>query len=387
MNNKIKTGGYMPQLDSLRAFAVLLVIISHWFSHDHLFNRYFANGILGVTLFFVLSGYLITGILLRSKTSIENGGSMKAAFKSFYVRRSLRIFPIYYLLLFVLLIINVADIQKSFSWHFFYLSNFYFWVKGAFGGNLSHFWSLAVEEQFYLFWPALIFFVPRSKLVTTFIALIVFSTIFRLVILNPPAHMGRFLMPASLDSFCIGALLAYGQQQSNNWYKWIAANFSILLLALSAIFIGYTFCQARIPFAAKDYVFLSSYFLLISLIFGLIILRCSVGVNNKVVKVVMNNKALIYLGKISYGLYLYHNLIPYFYNIHLAGFLSTYSYYIVQVIRLLALIGLSTLSWYVIEKPLLKLKDRFAYKPKEVHKEAFSNIIVKPVTQSIPVVD
>src|SRR5687767_3808258 len=103
---------YMPQLDALRAFAVFLVIISHWFSREHIVNRYTDNGTLGVTLFFVLSGYLITGILLKNKNSIEQGGSIKSALKTFYIRRSLRIFPVYYLLIFVLLIFNVADIQR-----------------------------------------------------------------------------------------------------------------------------------------------------------------------------------------------------------------------------------------------------------------------------------
>src|SRR6476620_2899804 len=94
---------YYRQLDTLRAFAVGMVLLSHWFSPKHIINKYTLNGTLGVTLFFVLSGFLITGILLRTKTSIENRLSLREAFKTFYIRRSLRIFPVYYLLLFILL--------------------------------------------------------------------------------------------------------------------------------------------------------------------------------------------------------------------------------------------------------------------------------------------
>src|SRR5438105_11085010 len=109
-----KRAGYMPQLDSLRAFAVLLVIISHWFSRQHFLNRFADNCILGVTLFFVLSGYLITNILLANKNVIDNGGLLGSAYKTFYIRRSLRIFPIYYLLIIILFSLNFSDIGKSF---------------------------------------------------------------------------------------------------------------------------------------------------------------------------------------------------------------------------------------------------------------------------------
>jgi peptidoglycan/LPS O-acetylase OafA/YrhL len=364
---------YMPQLDGLRAFAVVLVIISHWFSKDHFLNRFTDNGALGVTLFFVLSGYLITAILLRNKESIERGSSLKNALKTFYIRRSLRIFPIYYLLIILLLIFNVAAIQKSFSWHFFYLSNFYLWHIGQFPGSLSHFWSLAVEEQFYMFWPALIFLVPRSKLVVAFAGFILFATVFRVMFYSPPNHMGRFLMPASLDSFCIGGLLAYGQQYGTSWYKKLDQNFSSVILATTVIFIAYIVVDYKLNSPAKDYLLLGAYFLIISVLFGLIIMRCSKGINNKFVGSFLNNRFIIYLGKISYGLYLFHNFIPYFYNIPLPKFLSPASLYIVQIIRLVALIGLSSLSWLFIEKPILRLKERFSYKAKTVPSEPLSN--------------
>jgi peptidoglycan/LPS O-acetylase OafA/YrhL len=356
----------MPQLDALRTIAVLLVIVSHWFSHQHFLNRYTSNGILGVTLFFVLSGFLITGILLKNKNSIDQGGSVKSAYKTFYIRRSLRIFPIYYLLLVILIILNIPVVYEGFNWHLLYLSNFYFWIKGEFAGNLSHFWSLAVEEQFYLFWPTVIFFVPRKKLVATFFLCIIGSTLFRIFLFSPPNHMGRFLMPASLDSFCIGALLAYGQQYSKHWYQWLLNKAAVLITAVAGLYIAYSVLHPKLDFPSNDYFFLSFYFLLISVLFGLVIMKCSVGIRNKFLAPVLNNKVLIFLGKISYGLYLYHNFIPYFYNIKVPEVLSPVSIYIAQFARLLVLVGVSSLSWYLIERPLLKLKERFSYKPRVV---------------------
>lgn len=144
MNKKERPVNYMPQLDALRAFAVLLVIISHWFNEEHFLNRYSQNGSLGVTLFFGLSGFLITGILLRNKKQVEGGNSTSRACKIFYARRALRIFPVYFLLLFILLAFNIASIRESFSWHFFYGSDFFFWLKGTFEDLLSHLWFLAV---------------------------------------------------------------------------------------------------------------------------------------------------------------------------------------------------------------------------------------------------
>ena len=352
----------MPQLDALRAIAVLLVVIDHWFSKYHIFNRFTDNGSLGVTLFFVLSGYLITAILLNSKTEIERGGSAKQAFKTFYFRRSLRIFPIYYLLLIILLVINAAQMQEQYWWHFLYLSNFYMYVFDIFPGQLSHLWSLSVEEQFYLFWPAFIFLVPRSKLVISFVIGIVFATVFRIASFDLPNHMGRYLMPASLDSFCIGALLAYGQLHASYWYGWVRSNMNKLLAAFFLIFLCFIYAQTKMQTPMADYAVLGVYYLLISSLFVLVIMKCSIGITNKYLAPVLNNKGLLYLGKISYGLYLYHNFIPEIYNIEFPEVLEPVSLYFVQLFRLALLVLLATASWYLIEKPLLKLKDKYGAK-------------------------
>jgi len=140
----------------------------------------------------------------------------------------LRIFPVYYLLLIILAIFNLVGIRESFWWHFFYLSNFYFWQHGAFEGALSHLWSLSVEEQFYLIWPAIIFFVPIKHLKNLLLITIVFAVLFRYYTITPINSMGGILMPGSLDSFSLGALLAYGRLFSPNWYQRYLNNRNII---------------------------------------------------------------------------------------------------------------------------------------------------------------
>jgi peptidoglycan/LPS O-acetylase OafA/YrhL len=344
----------------LRAFAVMLVIISHWFSENHFLNRYSANGSLGVTLFFVLSGFLITGILLNNKKGLEKGGSLSRTFSVFYVRRALRIFPVYYLLLFVLLAFNVASVRESFAWHLFYASNFYFWRQGYFAGHLSHLWSLAVEEQFYLLWPAVILGIPRKYLQRVFLFGMIGAVAFRFFITTPQNELGHILMPGSLDSFCIGGLLAYGRQGASDWYKWykqkrstfIVFAFVILVLVHTALFRGVGLRAG-----------IALYFLLISAAFGIVIDRVADSVESKLLRPVLENRGVLYVGKISYGVYLFHNFIPYFYGINPPALLRPYSPYIVQLLRLVLLLSIASASWFLFEKPFLRLKARFDYKP------------------------
>lgn len=360
---------YMPQLDSLRAVAVLLVIIAHWFNNVKYINKYIGNGILGVTLFYVLSGYLITGILLKNKAAINNTASLKHAFKVFYLRRFLRIFPIYYILIFIALAFNYDNIKEGFTWHFFYLSNFYFWMKGQFEVSLhfAHLWSLSVEEQFYLFWPSIILLVPKSKLLIIFLIGIAIAVLFRLCMISPPNNMGRFLMPGSLDSFCIGALLAYGQQQQPGWYQWIAKHANLLIVVGVLSIMVYKLYEHTLFSPQRDYLFLGVYFIIISLLFALAVLRCSEGVQHNIFGTILNNSVLIYLGKISYGLYLFHNVLPNF-NVGFENSFGQFTPYITQFIKFLMLVGIATISWFVVERPLLKLKDKFIFKPAPVFK-------------------
>lgn len=357
VNNEMK---YMPQLDCLRSIAVFLVIISHWFSEKHILNRYTPNGQLGVTLFFVLSGFLITGILIQSKLLINHRTTIKNEFKRFYIRRSFRIFPIYYLLLLILWMVNDHDFINGAFWHLFYASNFLFYFQNAFSGNVSHFWSLAVEEQFYLIWPAIIFYTPLKYLNNTFIIGIIIGIIFRIMVSSPQSDLGRLLMPGSLDSFCIGGMFSFGKFFKKNWYEQIINVLGKSLIALIFVYVAFVFIERHYNIYWLHNAF---YYTIISLIFGLIIIACSNGVKSKLIGAMLNNHVLIYLGKISYGLYLYHNFIPYIYDIKLPGTLNYLSIYFVQFTRMLILIGIASISWFLVERPMLKIKNRITKSP------------------------
>lgn len=174
----IKPVKYYEGLNGLRAICVILVLIFH--SNIPFIGKYM--GWMGVDFFFVISGFLITGILMDSKTK-------KNYFKNFYVRRFLRIFPIYYLVvislffsIFVFLFFTKKTYDlSSFPAYLLYLQNIYAVLhNGFYFPLLGHTWSLAVEEQFYLFWPFIVFFFSNKKLFWIALSLILIAPILRM---------------------------------------------------------------------------------------------------------------------------------------------------------------------------------------------------------------
>ena len=174
---------YYKSLDSIRAFAVFLVIFSHWLPFN--FVKTFHFGYIGVDIFFVLSGFLITNNLLKEKKETSNDLRIKFVhLKNFIIRRSLRIFPVYYFLIFVLAIIGkttYTTINENIWYYITYTSNILFFNTQKWDGMLSHLWSLAVEEQFYLFWPWL-FRIKDDILMKIGIFIVVFLSILRVLL-------------------------------------------------------------------------------------------------------------------------------------------------------------------------------------------------------------
>ncbi len=201
---------YIKQLDGVRAIAVLLVIICHWLPDDH--PVYIVGSVFnGVDIFFVLSGFLITAILLQDKLLVErNATNRKAVFRNFFVRRFLRIFPIYYLTILFLYILGAytgTAIRSNFIYFFTYTSNFYFFNAQSWDGMLSHLWSLSVEEQFYLFWPFIIVALPKKFLLTAILSFIVIGIGEQLYLAN--VAFGDILTFSCFDALGMGALLAW----------------------------------------------------------------------------------------------------------------------------------------------------------------------------------
>jgi len=299
----------MPQLDSLRALAVFAVMIHHWAPG---FLGFGSWGDLGVRCFFVLSGFLITGILLRGRAAVETGrSSVVWQIRQFYIRRSLRIFPIYYLTLLVGVFLGMHALRETFWWHASYSSNIYFALRGHWQVYLSHLWSLSVEEHFYLLWPALVLLLPRKWLPQFFLASIAGAVLTRLLLAATlgSGHIAiKVLLPSCLDSLVAGALLAWGFSPESRLApsaanRWLQRCFP----GVAALFLGY--CVLDYYGVGKPVLAVVGPLLEAAFFVG-VIAKCAHGVSGLAGRV-LNLAPLQYFGRISYGLYLYHMFAGY----------------------------------------------------------------------------
>jgi peptidoglycan/LPS O-acetylase OafA/YrhL len=299
--------GYIRQFDGIRAIAVLLVIVSHWLPGNILSKLGF--GPIGVDVFFVLSGFLITRILIVERLKFSAAPlaySRLKSIKNFMIRRSLRIFPIYYLLLLLLVIFSnyfPNQVLQDWEWYFFYLQNILFFINKAFSGCLSHLWSLAVEEQFYLFWPWLIFFIPQRWMLRLLVVLF-FLGIASVKWLVPAfigGYMSGILTPSCIQAFAAGGILAYFHLKTGSKFHQLKYHFLLpglisfvyLMLGMNGIF----------PLLIDIRAIVS--ILIVGLISDILI-----NPNSKLSLNLLGNSLLVFIGRISYGVYLYHNFIP-----------------------------------------------------------------------------
>ncbi len=302
------TKQYIPQLDGLRGLAIILVVTFHYFGN----YAAFSFGWSGVDLFFVLSGYLITSRLIALQQK-------KSPLKKFYINRALRILPIYYLVLAVFyLSFNLLVKKENFHLFTFYNRNwasFVFFVQnwsmifssGVKENFLDHFWSLAVEEQFYLLWPWFLYFFWQkkyfAKLILVIIALII---IYRsLIFFYYPAWQDYrhyfYNTFCRMDGFLIGSVLFIRHkkdEQSINTNCYFAA----FLCIIAGIFFTRSASGISNPF------FDTMGFTIIAIFFAGLI---DVIINNssKVALSIFNWRWLKFTGKISYGFYIFHWLI------------------------------------------------------------------------------
>jgi len=341
---------YIKGINGLRALAVLLVIISHWFPKTFFLNK-LPLGTIGVDIFFVISGFLITSILLRNNEEIKaQNDSFFNKLKAFFLKRTIRIFPIYYVLLFFLYFTNGDEFRDYFVYYLTYTSNYLFYNTQSWHGFTAHFWSLAVEEQFYLFWPILIFLIPKKN--TFFLILsLIFSGIVYSAFFN--GNMSRILTISCLPTLGFGALLAYLEYYK---IKWRIKFYSIVK------FLFYPLMFLTI----LNYIFIESFVYPISLVVSLITFRilllCIDEKSNSLLFKFLNLNFTNYLGVISYGIYLYHNIIPSYWRRLIRKYNIEFFYNDLQInflemtFKFLILLIVSSLSWYLFEKPLLKLK-------------------------------
>jgi peptidoglycan/LPS O-acetylase OafA/YrhL len=296
---------HLAQLDALRAFAVSGVLIHHFLPASLKIAPF---GAMGVKLFFVLSGFLITGILLRCKSLVETTGqSVKFTLRQFYTRRFLRIFPLFYFVLSVAALAGLHPARETFFWHAAYLSNVYITKTGNWPGSLSPFWTLAVEEQFYLIWPWVILYTPRKHLLKLIFGVILIAPACRLAIALLGLNFSNWavLPVACLDTLGLGALLALlsngdvvASRRQQIFLK--TALYGGLPLLVIYFFLYYAQRGELWQFITFDLAMgLSCVWLIASAAKGF------AGLPGKILEA----KSLLYLGTVSYGVYIYHSFV------------------------------------------------------------------------------
>lgn len=363
------SSGYYLQLDGIRFIAVLLVLVDHLLASVNVIPL----GPLGVTIFFVLSGFLITGILMKSRDKNEGvPGGFGRYLKKFYIRRTLRIFPIYYITIALLYYFDVPPVRDTVAWCLLYATNIWIGINQAWMGSIDHFWSLAVEEQVYIFMPFLIFLTPRKWFVHTFFLMSVFSVLLRLYF-----HLAGYdwvvpyvTMPACLDAFGLGAYMAWLQiNKTDKFVKYFSNPIGVIVTLVA--WIGVVYWAKTFPEVHN--IANNVWERLVSSIFAFFLIGNAVVGYRGVMQWVLENPVSVYLGKISYGLYLYHNFVYNHYHsgpthptvrlmnkiYHYVPALSNSLFFEFVLLFSLTVI-VASISWFLIEKPINALKDRYA---------------------------
>ena len=361
-------------LDGLRAIAFLIVFFFH--------TRNLPFGWLGVQLFFVLSGFLITDILLRMKEKLPR----REFFTKFYGRRFLRIFPLYYFylilltaLIFLLPVLDLKGLRTEISAKFFnqiWVATFYaydffhassFFVRSHF---FTHLWSLSVEEQFYLIWPLLIFLTPREKFKQLCFTAIGLGFIFRLAItliyrtqlfpflLTDPQQAVNVLPFSHLDAFAFGAYISRFELPRPR-LQLLALTVTVPAIGLLTDFLSKGTVTLALGYDLPMTGFYKEVwgYTLLNYLFAVLI-YCVARTN--FLTGILESAPLRYLGKISYGLYVYHYGIIAIIVALFRKYDIDYSLRSPQmfVVSMSATLLIATLSFYLLEKPIINLKDR-----------------------------
>lgn len=335
---------YYYSLNGFRGISIILVVFYHLQLSDNYFYTTIFNGGLGVNIFFVISGFLITSLCLKEK---EVTGDL--SLKKFYIRRFLRIFPLAYLYIGVVFLLN-HFYSLNISWIQFlgsalYLMNFSYSRNHDFTYYFSHYWSLSVEEQFYLLFPFIL------KISRDAFYYIIISIVFALPLLCTVQQFVPFLNNGivyglthycikfqSIAVGCLFSLIAIKGTLNLGWLKQtkVAGNIGAIILMFGLQF--------------NEFYTLTSLYtnLVISLITGYLIISNIIPANDLIFKA-LNNKLISFIGTLSYGIYIWQQLftgrdgkMPF----------NMYPY------NVLGLIIIPLLSYYLYERYFLKLKSK-----------------------------
>ncbi|WP_447602505.1 acyltransferase family protein [Nitrospira sp. Nam80] len=344
--SEILSRNRLPALDGLRAIAVFIVIVYH-------FGFTSVPGDLGVTAFFVLSGFLITWLLLQEYSQT---GSISLG--QFYIRRTFRIAPAYYGFLFL---IYIEEQLRGYHWDvlltlsgFFYFVNYYNAFNGHPDTAIAHAWSLGVEQQFYLLWPLLLGAIIHRG--SRSAALIIASTVCLIAGWRSVAYLYFGASPSYVynafetrfDSLAIGCLLAVCCRLG--WFEMAAMTLSRNILFPFAILA--LLLYSRI--GGSDSYHYSLGFTVDSLLIAIFMTQL-LSLSNRTLWSWIDHPTMVYLGRISYSLYLYHLLA-----LGIGHRLVSDSLVIEFTISVFLCVVIASASYWLIERPFLRLRNQFA---------------------------
>jgi peptidoglycan/LPS O-acetylase OafA/YrhL len=371
---------HMPPLDGLRGVAILLVLLVHFTMYggmspsifvDRAFYRVMTAGWVGVDLFFVLSGFLITGILYDAKSSASY-------FRTFYARRALRILPLYYgsLLWFCLIAPRLwpqnpgfRGLQQNGIWYWSYLVNVMVAKHGwSSFGAIEHYWSLAIEEQFYFLWPAVVFLLQRRAIMIVCVACMLGSLMLRIGLQLGDYRLAAYVLsPARLDTLAVGsflALAARGPGGLERLMRWARPVAGASAAALFAIFLW----RRGLPY--EDLVVGTVGYSLLAFLFGAVLVIALTSVPTSATGRLFTSSGLMLLGRYSYAIYVFHHPVlflkpaalsvqafPRLWGSQLPGQIMF------MLVATALSIGAGALSWHLFEKQFLKLRALFPYRP------------------------
>jgi peptidoglycan/LPS O-acetylase OafA/YrhL len=362
------------ELDGLRGLAAMLVLIHHFAA---LLVRRFPTGAVGVRIFFVLSGYLITGIILDGRTATDTGRQTPGAIlRRFYLRRILRLVPVLYLTVAFCVLFNLGPARQSWPWDLTYLSNFFGIRMHDTLPAVGHFWTLAIEEQFYLVWPFLLLFTPRRMLREVILIAIIAAPISRLIDYAAGLHWiyAQCFPLVAFDALGLGALLILDERENDGITAGMLRKIRLALyIGVPIAVTGLLVQQIRLPDLANTShwrwaveplkffrrVIVDSSLALVG--FGIIgLLR---RFPKSLPAAILRTGPMVYLGLISYGMYVYHIPIKAYFDQYLAPrYVSlpregTLGYFFLLTAITLVV---ASISWFAMEKPIAAWKKRWA---------------------------
>jgi peptidoglycan/LPS O-acetylase OafA/YrhL len=378
--------GHIAALDGVRGVAVVMVLVFHFYFSGNaigllcqdanwlarLLGKFFSLGALGVDLFFVLSGFLITGILLDAK-----GGPH--FFRNFYARRFLRIFPLYYGMLFAVLValpvltnLGMAftgDLHERQAWLWYYAVNLPPASSMAWHSqhvDLSHLWSLALEEQFYLLWPLVVYVLPRKAMLNACMACVILAMAARgWMVCHGFQEWAVAVFPlCRIDSLALGgaiAILARGDRGLDPVKKWMP---QVLVLA-AILTAALVFRPGRLAIHGLE---ITAGALVHALFFASALVLVLTAPRAYLSRM-LTLSPLRTLGRYSYGMYVLHYLFaPYYARWFPAELLMQWTgsrpagWLLQMALLLVATFAAAYLSWHLYEKQFLKLKRFFEYR-------------------------